>query len=113
MALQGGCSNTCGVGAKAQVELQCFHLPTIPEREEEEGDILKGEVRCEEELNLTVPSGSVAPQVMIYQAQHDYPKYLMVFCCAQCNKPFSSKSAAKSHRRRKCKGVEVISLCDI
>ena len=74
--------------------------------------ILKGEVRCEE-LSLSVTSGSVAPQVMIYQAQHDYPKYLKVFCCAQCNKPFSSKSAAKNHGRRKCKGVEVISLCDI
>ena len=81
-------------------------------REEEEEYILKGEVRSEE-LNLSVTSGSVAPQVMIYQAQHDYPKYLKVFCCAQCNKPFSSKSAAKNHRRRKCKGVEVISLCDI
>jgi len=60
-------------------------------REEEEEYILKGEVRCEE-LSLSVTSGSVAPQV---------------FCCAHCNKPFSSKSAAKNHRRRNCKGVEV------
>ena len=82
-------------------------------REEEEEYILKGEVRCEEQLNLSVTSGSVAPQVMIYQAQHDYPKYLKVFCCTQCNKPFSSKSAAKIHRRKNCKGLEVISLCDI
>ena len=35
-------------------------------REEEQGDILKEEVRCEEELNLSGISGSVAPQVMIY-----------------------------------------------
>ena len=74
-------------------------------REEEEGDILKGEVRTEEELNLT--SGSVAPQVMIYQAQHNYPKYLKVFCCDHCQEPFPSKSGLKNHLRRNCKGVEV------
>ena len=53
-------------------------------REEEEGDIFKGEVKCKEELNLSDTSGSVAPQVMIYQAQHDYLKYLKVFLCSQC-----------------------------
>ena len=57
-----------------------YQLPSINEREEEvekrgeepgertAREEEEGEVRHEEELNLT--SGSVAPQVMIYQAQY-------------------------------------------
>ena len=66
-------------------------------RKEEEGDILEEGERCEKELNSSVTSGSVAPQV---------------FCCDQCSTSFPSKSSLKNHRRRNCKGVEVIKLCD-
>ena len=89
-----------------------FHLPTIPEGEEDFGGTIASE-RVSKPSDQGECAGTIASE-RVPKPQDEDGEAGAVICCDQCQKYFPSKSAAKNHRRKYCnKVVEVISLCDI
>ena len=101
-----------------------FHLPTIPEGEEVfaservskpcdqgEGDGTIASERVSKPCDQGEGGGTIASERVSKPQDEDGEAGAVI--CDQCQEPFPNKSAAKNHRRRHCKVVEVISLCDI
>ena len=83
-----------------------FHLPTIPEGEE----VFASE-RVSKPCDQGEGGGTIASERVSKPQDEDGEAGAVI--CDQCQESFPSRSAAKNHRRRYCKVVEVISLCDI
>ena len=89
-----------------------FHLPTIPEGEEDFGGTIASE-RVSKPSDQGECAGTIASE-RVSKPQDEDGEAGAFICCDQCQEYFPSKSAAKNHRRKYCnKVVEVISLCDI
>ena len=107
-----------------------FHLPTIPEGEEDFGGTIASErvskpsdqgecagTIASERVSKPSDQGECAGTIAserVSKPQDEDGEAGAFICCDQCQEYFPSKSAAKNHRRKYCnKVVEVISLCDI
>ena len=87
-----------------------FHLPTIPESEEDFGGTIASE-RVSKPSDQGECEGTIASErVSKPQNPVDVAGALI---CDYCLETFPSKTAVKNHRRRFCKGLQVFSLCDI